>query len=151
MNYYPITYQVIRLAMEERIGRSHYLSTVKAEQRAIFLSKLGGMGVGTNRIEFNQIRARKELVRDSGRKVGEIIQEMEFKAKDASKDASSKRWRRDKWTRELLMRNDVLRNQVRSLIKKFKSEADLLRDGLKKKNAESIEFKVRKWSVEFWL
>ena len=86
------------LAKEERIGRDHYICTVKAEQRARFLSRLGGMGVGTNRIEFNQIKSRNELVRDSGRKVKDIVQEMELKAKDATKDASQKRWRRDKGT-----------------------------------------------------
>ena len=51
------------------------------------------MGVGTNRVEINQLNSRKELSRDSGRRVQEIIDEMEAETKDAEKDARSKRWK----------------------------------------------------------
>ena len=88
---------------------------------------------------------------NTGRRVKDIIDEMETKAKDASKEATQVKMMRNVWRKkyeESGMRSKV---RIQRMIQKFKSEADLLRDGLKKKNAESIEFKVRKWSVEFWL
>ena len=100
-------------ATEERIRTNLYLNTVKAEQRSKLLSNLGSMGVGTNRVEINQLNSRKELSKDSGRRVHEIIQEMEAKAKDAERDAKSKRWKRDRWTKDLLSHQDVPKAQVR--------------------------------------
>ena len=38
-------------------------------------------GVGTNRIEENQLKSRKELVRDTGRRVTDIVDEMEASRK----------------------------------------------------------------------
>ena len=67
------------LAKEEEIGQKYYLNTVKAEQRVKFLGNLAYLGVGTNRVEKNQLRSRNELRRDTGRRVGEIVAEMELK------------------------------------------------------------------------
>ena len=139
------------LAMEERIGLNLYLNTVKAEQRGRLLTAMGNMGVGTNRVEVNQINSRKELSKDSGRRVREIVQEMEMKAKDAGKEESSRRWKRDKWTKEMLSRNYVPRAEVRKVIKKLKSESDSLRQEIQKKNSKSLAHKEKKWKTDFFV
>ena len=67
------------LAKEKKTGKQLHTNMVKAELRAKFLKNLTIMGVGTNRIEENQLKFRKELKRDTGRKVAEIKAEMEKK------------------------------------------------------------------------
>ena len=67
------------LAMEKKIGSKLYVDMVKAELRVQLLKNLTNLGVGTNRIEENQIKSRKELVRDTGRRIADIKQEMERK------------------------------------------------------------------------
>ena len=86
------------LAYEKKIGTMLHIDAVKAEQRVRFLSILG---VGTNRIEENQVKSRKELVRDTGRRVADIKAEMERKTFDASRDAANKRWKMNKWRKEV--------------------------------------------------
>ena len=49
-------------------------------------------GVGTNRIEFNQAKSRREMTCDPGRNVKEIFGEMNKKVLDAEKDARQIRW-----------------------------------------------------------
>ena len=55
------------LAIEKKIGTKLHLEVVKAEQRVKYIRNLSILGVGTNRIEENQIKSRKELVKDTGR------------------------------------------------------------------------------------
>ena len=45
------------LAKDEEIGMKHYLKTVKAEQRVRYLGNLAFLGVGTNRVETNQVKS----------------------------------------------------------------------------------------------
>ena len=47
------------LAKEKKIGVKLHIDTVKAEQRVKFLRTLSMLGVGTNRIETNQIKSRR--------------------------------------------------------------------------------------------
>ena len=68
-------------AHEEKTGRKLYIATVKAEQKANFLRRLSKGGVGTNRIESNQIKSRREMVCDPGRCVKDITNEMNNKVK----------------------------------------------------------------------
>ena len=89
------------LAMEKKTGKKLHTDMVKAELRAKFLKNLTIMGVGTNRIEENQVKSRKELVRDTGRRVADIKAEMERKTHDASRDAANKRWKMNKWRKEV--------------------------------------------------
>ena len=65
--------------MEKKIGTKLHGEVVKAELRVKLLKNLTKIGVGTNRIEENQIKSRKELVRDTGRIVSDIKEEMENK------------------------------------------------------------------------
>ena len=67
------------------------------------------------------------------------------------KEATQVKMMRNVWRKKYEESGLRYKVGIQRMIQKFKSEAALLRDGLKKKNAESIEFKVRKWSVEFWL
>ena len=85
------------LAKEEEIGLKYHFNTIKAEQRVRFLGNLAYLGVGTNRVELNQLKSRKELRRDSGRRVGEIVAEMERKEVDAKREASFQRQKRNRW------------------------------------------------------
>ena len=111
------------LANEEKTGRKLYLDTVKAEQRSKFLRRLSILGVGTNRIEENQIKSRKELVKDTGRRVNDIVQEMEMKTNDACKDASRKRWRRDNWRNGMETSDEYSKSKVQKIIRRLKNEA----------------------------
>ena len=77
-------------ALEEKIGRRFFMETVKAEQREGFLRSLVAEEVGTNRVESNQIRSRGEFSRDKGRRVKEIVTEMEYKVNDARKEKEGK-------------------------------------------------------------
>ena len=79
------------LAREKKIGTKLHMDAVKAEQHVRLFRNLTILGVGTNRIEENQLKSRKELVRETGSRVAEIKEEMERKTKDASRDASLKR------------------------------------------------------------
>ena len=54
------------LANEKKIGTKLHADVVRAELRVKFLRNLTNLGVGTNRIEENQVKSRKELVRDTG-------------------------------------------------------------------------------------
>ena len=60
---------------EERYGSKLWTRTVEAEQRAKYIGRLIQFKVGTNRIECNQVKSRRELRKDSGRMVKEIIDE----------------------------------------------------------------------------
>ena len=48
---------------------------------------LSNRGVGTNIIEANQVKSTNEMIKDTGRRVKEIVDEMNRKAKDAEKEA----------------------------------------------------------------
>ena len=65
----------VGLAKEERIGDKLWTRAVEIEQRAKFIRSLIQNKVGTNRIECNQVKSRRELRRDSGRRVKEILEE----------------------------------------------------------------------------
>ena len=54
------------LAEEKRKGSKFHADVVKAELRVKLLRRLTNLGVGTNRIEDNQNKSRKELVKDTG-------------------------------------------------------------------------------------
>ena len=56
------------LAKEKKVGSKLHEDVVRAELRVKMLRSLTKLGVGTNRIELNQIKSRNELVRDSGRR-----------------------------------------------------------------------------------
>ena len=88
-------------ANDERIGQRLYLDTVRKEQQAKYLACLVKIGVGTNRIEHNQIKSRAEMRRDSGRQVGEILTEMRRKKADAEQDAKVARNLSNKWRRSM--------------------------------------------------
>ena len=132
------------LAREKKIGMKLHLDVVRAEQRVKFLKKLSVLGVGTNRIEENQIKARKELVKDTGRRVNDIVDEMERKLKDAS----GKRWRRDSWRKEVETRPDYDSGKVQRMVRRMKTEADVVRKEIDDKNSKSIRFKTKKWEIE---
>ena len=85
---------------------------MKAEMRTNLLSRLGKLELGTNRIEFNQIKSRGEMSRDTGRNVTEIVKEMEAKVKDARSDADFKRRERNRWRRSLSLNEDLLLHTV---------------------------------------
>ena len=53
-------------AKEEKIGKKLFLDTVRAEQREKLLKSLVNVGVGTNRMETNQLRSRGEMKWDYG-------------------------------------------------------------------------------------
>ena len=75
------------LAKEKKIGKKLHADVAKAELRVRYLRNLTYLGLGTNRIEMNQIKSHKELMKDTGRNVAEIKQEMTRKTKDAERDA----------------------------------------------------------------
>ena len=81
------------LAFEKKVGDKLHVDVVRSELRARYLRNLTILGVGTNRIEQNQIKSRNELATDTGRRVSDIKAEMTRKTKDAERDSSSKRWR----------------------------------------------------------
>ena len=110
------TGSMIELAKEEKIGRRLYSNAVKTEQREKFLKSLVELEVGTNRVESNQLRSRGELKWDSGRRVKEIVKEMELKTKDAKKNAKKARWERDRWRKEVENCTRFSRNQVEKMI-----------------------------------
>ena len=78
-------------------------------------------------------------------RVGEIIREMEMKARDASKDASRKRSLREKWRKSVEVRDDVPKWKVQKMIKKLQYEAENVRESLKVKNNKSTDVKKSKW------
>ena len=107
----------VGLAKEEKVGRKLYLDTVKAEQREKFLRSLLRAEVGTNRMESNQAKSRGELRRDSGRRVGDIITEMEQKTTDAKKEADKNRWNRNMWRKKVEQDEEVIsKGQVQKMI-----------------------------------
>ena len=108
------------LAKDKRTGLILHTEAVKAEQRTKFLRNMSIRGLGTNRIEENKLKSRRELVRDTGRRVPEIVEEMERKVKDAKKVASEKRWKRDSWRKEMEKREDIGKSKVQNIVKKIK-------------------------------
>ena len=134
------------LAREKKIGTKLHMDAVKAEQRVRLLRNLTILGVGTNRIEENQLKSRKELVRETGSRVAEIKEEMERKTKDASRDASGKRWRRNSWRKEVET-GGYDRSKVQKMIQKMQTEAEAVRKEIAVKNSKSLGFKTKKWEV----
>ena len=118
-------------AKEEKIGRRLFLSTVRAEQREKFLRSLVVAEVGTNRVESNQLRAREELNRDSGRLVKDIVAEMERKTEDARRDAKESRNCSNKWRKKVETSDQLSKGQVQKMIGKLKKESSTLRENLK--------------------
>ena len=109
------------------------------------MRSLVAVEVGTNRVESNQIRSRGELKRDSGRKVQDIIREMEQKTTDARRNAEVKRWERDKWRKDLEKNGVFSKGQVQKMICRLKKESDTLRTEFQGKNLRSKEHKIKKW------
>ena len=112
------------LAKEEETGMRYHLSTLKAEQRANFLGNLAYLGVGTNRVEKNQVRSRNELRRDTGRRVGDIVAEMERKESDAKKEAGYLRHQRNVWKRKVQEIEDLSRGQVKKMLKRIHKKSE---------------------------
>ena len=136
------------LAEEKRKGSKFHADVVKSELRVKLLRKMTNLGVGTNRIEDNQIKSRRELIKDTGRRVEDIKAEMTRKTRDAEKDASNKRWIMNKWRKDLESGKVYDRNKVQRLMKKMKAEANVLRQEISAKNDKAVEFKCKKWSVD---
>ena len=132
------------LAKEEETGMRHHLSTLKAEQRANFLGNLAYLGVGTNRVEMNQVRSRNELRCDTGRRVGDIVAEMERKESDAKKEAGLLRHQRNVWKRKVQEREDLSRGQVKKMLKRIHKKSEEVRKEIKEKHAKAESFKVKK-------
>ena len=84
-------------ASEERLGRSLYIKVVKLEQRSKFLKGLGKIGVGTNRMEANQAKSRREMEVDTGRQTQEIKNELKRKVKDVEMAATRARKEREEF------------------------------------------------------
>ena len=135
------------LAKEEETGTKHYLRTMKAEQRAKFLGKLAFMGVGTNRVELNQVKARQELKKDTGRRVPEIVAEMERKEVDARREAGGIRRGRNVWRRSLTEREDISTGQVNKMLKRIQKKTEEVRKEVQKKHQKAEQFKIKKWST----
>ena len=85
------------LARKERQGRILYRRAVETDQRMRLLKNLKSKGIGTNRIEYNQLKSRKELRRDSGRNVEMIKSEMLSKTKDAEREATKAKYEKYEW------------------------------------------------------
>ena len=134
------------LAKEEETGLKYHLSTVKAEQRVKFLGNLAYLGVGTNRVEKNQLRSRNELRYDTGRKVGDIVAEMELKKSDAKKEAGFERHQRNVWKRRLEERDDLSTGQVKKMLRRIHKRTEETKKEIEVKHAKAESFKVRKWS-----
>ena len=118
------TGSVSDLAKEEKIGLKKYLNTVRAEERVRFLGNCAYLGVGTTRMEVNQIRGRNELRRDSGRKVGAIVSEMEVKEADARREAGAHRSLKNRWKRSIEDREDITKGQVNKMLKRLNKKSE---------------------------
>ena len=81
------------------------------------------------------------MTRDTGRRVAEIKVEMERKTNDASRDAASKRWKMNKWRKEVESNECYDRNKVQKMIKRMKAEANMEREQIREKNSKAIGFK----------
>ena len=90
------------LAKEERTGNYLFDKTVRLEQRAKFLKSLGKWGLGTNRMEHNQLKSRRELTVDTGRRVRDLVEEIKLKTKDAERAAEVARRQRNGWKEKWL-------------------------------------------------
>ena len=55
------------LAEEKRKGSKFHADVVKSELRVKLLRRLTNLGVGTNRIEDNQIKSRRELIKEESK------------------------------------------------------------------------------------
>ena len=75
------------LAKEERTGIYLFDKTVRMELRAKFLKSLGKWGLGENRMEHNQLKSRRELTVVTGRKVKDLVENINLKTKDAERAA----------------------------------------------------------------
>ena len=135
-------------ANEERLGKLLHTRTVKLEQRSKFLKRLGQIGVGTNRIESNQLKSRKEMVVDSGRQVQKIKDEIQTKFKDAEKAAIEARRERNSFRNRIESEGVISKNTVKKMVARLQAGAGKLRKEISEKNRDNIEFKVKKWVVK---
>ena len=103
----------VELAEVKKTGRKLYKKCVIAEQKAKVLRRMSERGVGINRVEDNQLKSRMELSKDTGRRVIDIANEMERKAKDAEKAARKARSQRNLWIRSLEEDPNVSKNRVK--------------------------------------
>ena len=95
-------------------------------------------------MEKNQIRSRGELTRDSGRKVAEIVTELERKTTDARKDANERRFGRNKWRKKVESIDGISKGQVHKMIGRLRNESEALREELKTKNkkTQNVGFRI---------
>ena len=128
----------IDLAKEERTGNYLFDKTVRLEQRAKLLKSLGKWGLGTNRMEHNQLRSRRELTVDTGRRVKDLVEEINLKTKDAERAAEVARRERNKWKEKVEKCGDLEKNVKRNLLNKMGKNARKTRETVKLKNEKAV-------------
>ena len=122
--------------------------TVRLEQRAKFLKSLGKWGLETNRMEHNQLKSRRELTVDTGRRVRDLVEEINLKTKDAERAAEVARRERNEWKEKVEKNSGLEKNEKRNLLNKLGKNARRTRMAVKLKYEKAIEFKIKKWALE---
>ena len=80
------------------------------------------------------------MMQDPGRQVKDIIAEMNKKVVGAKKDASEKRWLRNKWRKYLEVNDAISKSKTQKMIKKFQAESSKVRNSLVEKNDKAVVF-----------
>ena len=98
-----LTDSSLEFALEKAAGWKLHKKAVLAEQATIKLRELKRLGVGTNHLEFRELRLRGELRSgvDKGRSVNRIIEALKDKIKDSEIYSSKWRSMRTSWRKDM--------------------------------------------------
>ena len=93
----------LEFALEKETGWKLHRKTVLAEQATKKLRSLRKSGVGTNHLEYRDLKLRGELRSgvDMGRGINRIKEALSDKIKDSERNSSKLRSNRDSWRRDM--------------------------------------------------
>ena len=117
-------------ALEKETGWNLHRKMVLAEQTTVKLRNLRKSGVGTNHLEFRDLKLRGELRSgvDKGRGVKRIIEALNDKIKDSEINSSKWRSMRTSWRRDMENSEVFEKGKVKNLIKDMQMRASTFRE-----------------------
>ena len=137
-------------ALEKETGWKLHRRTVLAEQATKKLRSLRKSGVGTNHLEYRDLKLRGELRSgvDMGRGINRIKEALSDKIKDSERYSSKLRSIRTSWRSGIENSEVFEKGKVNKMIKDIKMRTSSLREKTIVKNVKSVNHLIKKWKSE---